>query len=184
MMAYSDAVFIRRLWAAAVALTMLLVWFAGFDPLWAVASGIAVGTLGPVFATPAFEEAAWDPLPDDIPRGFRGDIVGLSDSFAACDRLAQPTALRWGRSLLIPEGDDRISRSIAERRMRRLLIADMHDRGLDPTNLSNEEVIVGLFGADAFTILQPSEHKPVTSVAIARCLDALHQLRTDTRGEP
>ena len=73
--------------------------------------------------------------------------------------------------------DDRLARTTLVRRMRELLTAELHHRGLESANRS-DDIIVALLGPDALTILQPNDSNPVTTAAIARCLDALERLAT------
>ncbi len=158
------------------------VWFLGLDPFWAVATVLAVGPAGAAVASVRFEEdAAWEPLGHETPRGIRLAVVMIERSLAACDRLARPTAARRLRAFLIAERDDRLARSTIVRRMRALLVAELNHRGLDPGNRLHDDAIVTLLGPDAVTILQRNDGNPVTTAAIARCLDAVERLGTETR---
>jgi hypothetical protein len=86
------------------------------------------------------------------------------------------------RSLLIPEREDRLVGSTAVRRMHALLNAELHERGLNPSDPSDDEAVVALLGPDAIAILHPNEGTPVTTAAIESCLDALERISTDTQG--
>ena len=159
----------------------VIVWFVGFDPLWAVASVIAVGAVGAAVATLRIDEnAAWDDPGRGPPPGIRRDVATIAASLAACDRLARPKSVRWMRALLVSDREDRLARSTAMRRMRALLNAELNDRGLDPGDRSGDEAIIALLGPDAIAILHPSDGKPVTAAAIVRCLDAVERLGRET----
>jgi hypothetical protein len=160
----------------------VVVWFVGFDPFWAVATVMAMGVAAAAFGRFRFEEeAAWDRSQYEVPPGVRRDVATIARSLTACDRLARPSAVRWMRSLLIPEREDRLARSTAVRRMSALLNAELHDRGLDPADRSDDEAVVALFGPDAIAILHPNDGTPVTTAAVESCLDALDRIRTDSQ---
>lgn len=157
------------------------VWFLGLDPLWSVATVLAVVPAAAALTTVRFEEdAAWDPPGQESPRGVRLAVVMIERSLAACDRLARPTAVRRVRAFLIAERDDRLARTTVVRRMRALLVAELQRHGLDTANRVHDHAIVALLGADALTILQPNDDTPVTSAAIARCLDKVEHLANET----
>lgn len=159
-----------------------VVWFMGLDPYWAAASVLAVGPVAAVLAGLGFEDedAPWDPPARETPRGSRITVAIIEESLAACERLARPSALRRVRAFLTPERDDRLARTTVVRRMRALLLAELHNTKLDPLNDLHHEAIAARLGRDAITILQPTESNPVTTAAIARCLDVVEQLG----GEP
>ncbi len=168
------------------------VWFVGFDAYWALAAVLSVGSVGPVLARLGFEDdAKWDQPGGETPRGIKLVMVTLEQSLAACDRLARLPAMRWMSAVLITERDDRMARATVVRRMRALLSAERHDhtldntighvfdRALDPVDRS--AAVFARFGPDALTILQPNDGPPVTTAAIARCLDVIERLDTETR---
>jgi len=156
------------------------VWFAGLDPLWAIATVLAVGPVVVVLATVGVhDDAPWDPPSRETPRGVRITVAILEESLLACDRLARPTTLRQLRAMAIAERDDLLARSTLVRRMRALLVAELHARGLDATNRAHDHAVMTLLGADALTILQPNNDTPVTTAAIERCLDAVERLGTE-----
>jgi hypothetical protein len=158
-----------------------VVWFVGFDTRWAVAAVLVLGPVGAVLATRTFEEdAPWDPPSRETPRGTRLAVAVLEESLAACDRLARPPVLQRLHRLLSSERDDRQARSTIARQVRVLLLGVLRDRGHDPAHLPDDDV-VALLGADALTVLQQQDGLSVTSAAIARCLDAIERLDTDTR---
>lgn len=168
--------------AVAAVGAVFVVWFVGFDVFWAVAAVLAVGPVIGVIATLTFDEPApWEPRARETPRGTRLAVAVSEQSLAACDRLARPTAVRRMRALLIPERDDRLARATIVRQMRALLIVALHDRGLAPADRS-DDAVVALLGLDALTILQPNDSNPVTTAAIARCLDAVERLGTEIQG--
>ena len=161
----------------------VVVWFVGFDPFWAVATVMAMGGVGAAFAHFRFEEeAAWDLSEHEAPLGVRRDVATIAKSLTACDRLARPSAVRWMCSFLISEQEDRLARSTVVRRMRALLNAELHERGLNPSDQRDDEAVVALLGPDAIAILHPNDGKPVTTAAIESCLDALERISTDTQG--
>lgn len=132
------------------------VWLMGFDLYWSVASVLAVIPLAAVLATAGLEEdAPWDPLWRESPRGIRLTIAAIEQSLEACDRLAKnsPSAVRHARALLHDERDDRQARSAIVRRVRALLIA-----------------------TNAHTILRPDDDHPVTAADIAESLDIIERL--------
>lgn len=160
----------------------VVVWFMGFDPLWAVATVLAVGLVGVALANLGLEEdAVWDTPGREARRGIRLTIPVIEAALAACDRLARPTSLRRVRAVIIAERDDRLARSALVRRMRALLVAELRARGINPANRFDDDAVVALLGPDAITILQPDDGTPVTTAAIARCLDRIERLGTDTK---
>ena len=162
-----------------------VVWFLGLNPLWAVATVLAVGPVGAALTTLKFEEdATWDPPEPETARGSRIAMATIEQSLAACDRLARPTAVRQLRAIVISEREDRLARPTAVRRMRALLAAELHERGVDPANASHEHTIVTLLGPDALPVLQPNESTPVTAGAIERCLDAVERPSTKPNSSP
>lgn len=167
--------------SAAVALgTAFGVWFVGLDPLWAVATVLAVGPVVVVLATVGVhDDAPWEPPARETPRGVRITVAILEEALFACDRLARPTPLRQLRAMAIAERDDLLARSTLVRRMRALLVAELQARGLDATNRTHDHAVITLLGADALTILQPNNDTPVTTIAIERCLDAVERLGTE-----
>lgn len=159
------------------------VWFVGLDPWWAVATVLAVGPVVALLATVgADDDAPWEPLARETPRGVRITVAILEESLSACDRLARPTMLRQLRAIAIAERDDLLARSTLLRRLRALLVSELHARGLDATDRTHDHAVVALLGADAFSILQPNYDPRVTSAAIERCLDAVEQLGPEPHG--
>ena len=162
--------------ATAFALATFAVWFSGFSWLWGVATVLAVGSVGAVLATLKFEDLpTWDPPGRDTPRGIRLIVPMMEESLAACDRLARPAITRPIRVLLTNEREDRLARGTITRQMRALLVTELHARGIVPGQ-QTDEAVVGLLGPDALTVLQLNDDNPVTSVVIARCLDAVDRL--------
>jgi hypothetical protein len=156
------------------------VWFLGFDPFWAVATVLAVAPVVALLATLKLEEEApWDPSAGETPRGIRITVAILEQSLAACDRLARLPALRRLRALFIPEREDRLARATLVRRTRALLVAELRTRNIDP---EDNVAVMKLLGPDALAILQPQDNAPVTPAAIERCLDAVEQLGTHSKG--
>lgn len=174
--------FLRRSWGALAALAVgFLVWFVGFDVLWALATVLGVGTVGVALIDLGAEEApVWQPHMAETPRGARLEVAVIADSLTACDRLARPPALRRMLALLIAEHDDRLSRAVVVRRMQGVLITELQPRGLDPTDRSTDEAVMALLGRDAIAILRPDERNPVTTAGIERCLGAIERLRTES----
>lgn len=167
--------------AAASAVVAFGVWFVGFDPLWAVATVLAVGSVGLVFAEVKFEEqAGWDPAARETPRGVRLAVPTMEESLAACDRLARPPITRPLRVLLTNEREDRLARGALVRQMRALLLAELRAHGIAPSH-QTDEAVIALLGPDALTVLQPTDNNPVKSAAITRCLDAVERLSTERR---
>lgn len=157
-----------------------VVWFAGFDWLWAFATVLAVGSVGAAFSTLKFEEeASWAPPGRETPRGVRLTIPMMEESLAACDRLARPAVTRPIRVLLTNEREDRLARGTMVRQMRALLVAELRASGVAPAH-QTDEAVVALLGPDALAVLQPNDENPVTSAVITSCLDALDRLNTDT----
>lgn len=166
--------------AAASAGAVYGVWFAGLDWLWAVATVLAVGSVGLVFATLKFEDAAsWDPPGRETPRGVRLAVPMMEESLAACDRLARPRITRPIRAVLSNEREDRMARGAIVRQMRALVLAELRAHGVAPAD-QTDEAVVALLGRDALTVLQPDDDNPVTSAVIASCLDAVDRLPTET----
>lgn len=156
-----------------------LVWLAGLDALWAVTTVLAFGSVVAVLVTMKLEErASWEPPGRDTPRGIRLTFPMVEESLAACDRLARPPIMRLIRAMAINERDDQLARATLLRQMRALLVAELRVRGVDPSHQSDESV-VALLGPDALTVLQPNDNTPVTTAAIASCLDAVERLCTD-----
>ena len=181
-MARADVTALSRSRAALLAVGgAVFAWYIGFDPLWAVAMVMAMGAVGAAVAKLGSEEdTAWA-LPEDAPPpGIRRDVAALAGSLAACDRLARPAAVRWMRALLIPEREDRVTRTTAMRRMAALLEAELRARGLDPADRSHDEAVGALLGPDAIAILRPNDGSPVTTASIERCLYAVERLSTET----
>ena len=103
----------------------------------------------------------------------------MEESLAACDRLARPAITRPLRVLLTNEREDRLARGTLTRQMRALLLAELRAQGLAPTH-QTDEAVVALLGPDALTVLQPNDNTPITSAAIARCLDAIERVNENT----
>lgn len=157
------------------------VWFVGFDPLWAIATVLAVVSVGLVFATLKFEDhAGWDRPARETRRGIRLAVPMIEESLSACDRLARPRFTRPISTLLTNEREDRLARGTIVRQMRALLVAELRVRGVDPTRHS-DEAIVALLGPDALAVLQPHDNNPVTSAVIVSCLDAVDRLNIETQ---
>ena len=164
---------------AAAASGAFLAWFVGLDWWWAVATVVAVGAVGMVFATLKFEEQTpWEPPGRETPRGVRLAIPMMEEALAACDRLARPPITRPIRVLLTNEREDRMARGTLVRQMRALLLAELRAHGVAPAH-QTDDAIIALLGPAALTVLQPNDDNPVTSVAIASCLDAVERLNTD-----
>jgi hypothetical protein len=145
------------------------VWFVGFDVLWAFAAMLVAGAVGGALATIRFDESApWEPHVETLPRATRLTVAMIERSLTACDRPGRPLAM------LISERDDHLARLAVVRQLRALLIAELHDRGIEP--LEPFDDAVALIGPDAPAVLQPHNDSPVTSSAIARCLDAIERL--------
>lgn len=162
--------------AVVSAAAAFVVWVAGLDAAWAAATVMALGPVGMVLATLRFEDdVAWEPPGPEPPRGIRLVVPILEASLAACDRLARPGVARRLRAQLIDEREDRMARAAIVRRLRALLVAELRVRGGAPAH-QQDEALVALVGPDARPVLQPDDEHPVTSAAIARCLDALERL--------
>ena len=171
-----------RVALVAVALTVgtFLVWVAGFDVLWAIATVVAVGSVSVVVATLKLEEQdAWDPPARDTPRGIRLTVPVMEDALAACDRLARVSLAHPINALLNNERDDRLARGIIVRQMRALLVAELRAHGINPAQ-QNDDAVIALLGASALDVLQPNDDDPVTTAIIASCLDAVERLATKT----
>jgi hypothetical protein len=157
------------------------VWFAGYDILWSVAAALAVGSVGGAIASLTFDGVGpWDPQLRPTPRATQLTVATIEQSLAACDRLARPSAMRWMYVLLNPERNDQLARSAIVRQMRTLIVAEMHDRGIDP--ITSPDDVLALLGPDALAVLEPSTDTPVTSAAISRCLDAMDRLASTNPG--
>lgn len=166
--------------AVASAAATFAVWFVGLDLLWAVATALALGSVGVVFAILRFEEqSSWDPHGRETPRGIRLRVPLMEESLAACDRLARPPVVRRIQNLLANERDDVLARATIVRQMRTLFVAELHVRGVAATH-QQDEAVVALLGPDALTVLQPNDDNPVTSAVIANCLDAVERFETET----
>ncbi len=160
-----------------------IVWFVGFDALWAMAAVLAVGPVGALLATRRLEDdAPWDPPGRETPRSTRLTVTTIERSLAACDRFARPPAIRRLQALLFAERDDRLARLTVLRRVRASLVAELHDRGVDPGDGSDEAVAL-LLGPDARGILQPHVDHPITAAAVERCLDAVWRLGTTANAQ-
>ena len=156
-----------------------VVWFVGFDVLWAVAAVLIVGPVTAAIATVVFDDTAvWEPPARETPRGIRLEVTTIEQSLAACDRLAAPRAVRRARAVVATERDDREARLMVVRRMRALLLAEVRHHGLDAASAMNDEV-AARFGPEALVILQPHDDAPVRAVDIAQCLETLERLTTD-----
>jgi len=165
----------------AAVIAAVAVWFAGFDPFWAIATVLAVGPVGAFLASLAFEDdASWDPPRRETPRGIRLVMATMERSLAACDRLARPPVVQRLQAVLFSERDDRLARATIVRRMRALLVTELQASGLDPAKRTDETAVVALLGPDALTILQPHDANPVTTAAITRCLDAVERLGAES----
>ena len=139
-----------------LAVAAAAVWFMGFDLYWSVASALAFAPIVALLANVGLEDdAPWDPLWRESPRGIRLTIAAIEQSLEACDRLAKksPAAVRLVRALLHDERDDRLARTTVVRRVRALLIA-----------------------TNAHTILRPDDDHPVTAADIAESLDVIERL--------
>lgn len=155
------------------------VWFLGFDGFWAVATLLVITPVVAVLATLALEEEQkWEQPVRETPRGVRITLAILSDSLAACDRLARPALMRRIRALIVAERDDRLSRSMLMRRMRKLLVEELH-RGLDS---ADHDSIDTLRDRDVTAILEPDESNPASAATIERCLDAIERNVTNSTG--
>lgn len=137
--------------------TAFVVWFVGFDVRWATAAALVIGGVGGAIATLSFDESQpWDAHARETRRGIRLAVATIEQSLAACDRLARPAAVRRVHAMLSSERDDHLARATVVRQVRALL---------DP---------------DAFATLLPDDGTPVTTAAIARCLDAIEHHDTTT----
>lgn len=158
-----------------------LVWFAGFDMWWAATATLAAGSLGAAIASLTFDEPTpWDPPLRATPRATRLTVAMIEQSLAACDRLARPTAGRWLRAMLTSDRDDHLARAAVMRQLRALLAAELDDRGIDPAASPGDAL--ALLGPEALAVLQPRDGHPVTSAAIARCLDAIDRVAHSNPG--
>ncbi|MDF1503225.1 hypothetical protein [Roseisolibacter sp. H3M3-2] len=169
--------------ALAAAAATFAVWAVGLDAAWAVTTVVALGAVGAVLATLHVEEdVAWEAPAHDPPRGIRIAVPVLEASFAACDRLARPGVLRGLRAPVIDEREDRLARAALVRQLRALLAAELRARGgaHDGARAARpDDALLALFGPDARPVLQPDDAHPLTSAAIARCLDAVERLAAE-----
>ena len=166
--------------AVVCACSVIFVWFVGLDWLWAIAVVLAIGSVGAVFATLKFDDAAaWDAPGRETPRGVRLSLPIMEASLAACDRLARTPFAKRIRALIINERDDRVARGTVVRQMRALLVAELRAHGVGPSH-QTDEVVVALLGVDALIVFQPNDENPVTTAVIGRCLDAVERLASAT----
>jgi hypothetical protein len=117
------------------------------------------------------------------PRSTRLTVATIEHALAACDRLARPRAIRTLQALVYAERDDRLARLTVMRQLRALLIAELYDRGHDRGLASadaSDEAVARLLGPTARAILEPHDDHPVSSAAIARCLDAIERFDTNS----
>lgn len=157
-----------------------LVWMAGFDLRWSITGALVVLPVGVVLAAFTLDDPApWAQPHRRTPRGPRLRVSMIEASLAACDRLAQPTPLRRLRELLHPERDDQQARANLVREVRGLLVAVLHDAGIDPSG--DLEKAISLLPPEARAILQPKEHLPVTVATVISCLDAIERLASTSR---
>lgn len=148
--------------------------------MWAVATVLAFGSVVAVLATLKFEEhPPWDLPGRETPRGIHLTFPMLEESLAACDRLARPPVMRRIRSMAVNERNDQLARATMVRQMRALFVAELRVRGVDPAH-QPDEAVVALLGLDALTVLEPNDNNPVTTAAIASCLDAVERLGSET----
>lgn len=160
-----------------LAAATVAIWFVGFDLYWSVASVLALVPVAALLATIGLEEdATWDPPWSESPRGIRLTVAAIEQSLDACDRLARPTVVRRVHALLHDERNDRLARSAVVRRVRTLLLVELKHRGLDAARRSDEDAILALIGTSAGNILRPNDDNPVTTAAIAECLDVIERL--------
>lgn len=179
-----------QVWAVRLAAVLSLlavaaaaVWFVGFDLYWSVASALAVVPVVVLLVTIGLEEdAPWDPLWRESPRGVRLTVAAIERSLDACDRLACPTAVRQVHALLHDERNDRLARSAVVRRVRTLLVAELNHRGLDAARRSDDDAIRALIGTSAHNILRPNDDNPATTAAIAESLDVIERLSAQPNG--
>jgi len=135
-----------------------IVWFVGFDALWAIAVVLAVGPVVALLASRKLEgDAEWDAPRREIPRTTRLTVTAIEQSLAACNRLARPLVIRRLQALLFPERDDQLAQQTVLRRIRALLAAELRE---------DQE------------ILPPHDEHSISTAAIARCLDAVERLGT------
>jgi hypothetical protein len=166
-----------------LALAAAAVWFVGFDLYWSVASVLAVVPVVVLLATIGIEEdAPWDPLWRESPRGIRLTVAAIEQSLEACDRLASPAPARQVHAFLHDERNDRLARTAVVRRVRALLVVELNRCGLDAAHRRDDDVILELIGTDANNILRPNDDNPVTTVAIAECLDVIERLNAQPKG--
>lgn len=164
----------------AASVATFAVWFVGFDMLWAVASVLAVGSVGALRVSFTIsDDERWERSAGEAPRGVHLDVARLDGALVACDRLTRPDVLRWIGAQLNSELDDHRSRAMIVRRIRALLLAELHDRA--PDAVDSLAAAIALFGPDARSILSPSDGPPVTAAVIARCLDGVERLNTEPR---
>ncbi len=164
---------------AATLSVAFIVWFAGFEVMWACAAALAIGPAGGLIVSLAFDDMPpWGRPARETPRGSRLTVANIEQSLAACDRLARPSAFQWMGAMLSRERDDRMSRLALVRQMRALMVAELYARGLDASE--PYEDAVAMFGADARAMLEPHPNSPVSSATIARCLDAIERLASTT----
>jgi hypothetical protein len=168
-----------------LAVAAAAVWFVGFDLYWSVASVLAVVPVAALLATIGLEEdAPWDPLWRESPRGVRLTVAAIERSLDACDRLARPAAVRQVNALLHDERNDRMARTSIVRRMRALLVAELNHRGLDAASRRDDDATLALIGTNAHNILRPTDDNPVTAAAIAECVDVIERLSAQPKGSP
>ena len=161
---------------AVLTLGVLFVWFLGFDPLWALASALAVGSVGAALSRVGLEDPVpWEPAPWEALRSTRLSVALIERSLAACDRLESPAFLRHVQRLAHAEREDRQSRLVVVRRMRALILAELRMRGFDGT-ISAKVHATTVLGADAAIILESHDGEEVSTGVITRCLDALERL--------
>lgn len=166
-----------------LAVAAAAVWLMGFDLYWSVASVLAVVPVAALLATIGLEEdAPWDPLWSESPRGVRLTVAAIERSLDACDRLASPAAVRQVHAFFHDERNERLARSAVVRRVRAILVAELNRRGLDAARRRDDDVILALIGTNAHNILRPNDDNPVTTAAIAECLDVIERLSAQPKG--
>lgn len=179
-----------QLWALRIsaglsllAVAAAVVWFVGFDLYWSVASVLAVVPVVVLLAIIGLEDDdPWDPLWRESPRGIRLTVAAIERSLDACDRLASPAPARQVHALLHDERNDRLARTVVVRRVRALVVAEFSRCGLDASNQRDDAAILALIGTNAHTIVRPNDDNPVTTAAIAECLDVIERLSAQPKG--
>lgn len=170
---------------SAVAVVVAAVWFLGFDLYWSIAVVLAVIPVIALLITAAIEEdLPWELPWRESPRGIRLSFAELERSFDSCDRLGRPAALRFVRAALFEGRDDRQACRALARRVRALLAAELHRRGLDVGDPEDHHAILALTGTGAYSMLRPNDDAPVSAFLISESLEVIERLSAATTGAP